>query len=100
MLMELRDSQSVHVRDLHFSQADLASAYESERRGRFYAQKLAFRTRALPRKVRNVLSGLLDRGDQNWKVVVLSRDRGGESAEQRPRFWRQVRQYQIVLRSN
>ena len=86
--MELRDSQSVHVKNFHFSQADLASAYESERRGQFYAQRLALRIRTCPQKVQDVISGLLGRGNQDWNVVVLSKELG-----------RQVRQYQIVLRS-
>jgi len=98
MSMELRDSRSVHARDRETSQADLASIYESERRGRFHAQKLAFRLRTLPQKVRDVISGLLGRGNQNWNVVVLSKARGRETAGGRRRFWGQVRQYQIVLR--
>ena len=98
MLVELRGSQSVHARDLHFCQADFASAYESERRGRFHAQKLAFRIRTLPQKVRDVISGLVGRGNQNWDIVVLSKERGGGTVGERPRFWRQVRQYQVVLR--
>ena len=76
------------MKNLHFSQADLALSYESKRRGQFYAERLALRIRTCPQKVQDVISGLLGRGNQDWNVVVLSKELG-----------MQVRQYQIVLRS-
>ena len=98
MLVEPKDSYIASVRHLHFSQAHLASAYESERHKQFYAQKLEFQMRILPRRVRDVLDALLSRGDQNGVVVILSRERG-KILNRRRGSWRHVRQYQLVLRS-
>ncbi|KAI1291666.1 hypothetical protein F5Y03DRAFT_400512 [Xylaria venustula] len=97
-LMELRDSYIVSVRkDLQSSQAHLASTYESERRGRCYAQKLACRMWTLPWKVQDVIYNLLGRENRQWSVVVLSRARGTETADPTPGFRRHVKQYQLVL---
>jgi hypothetical protein len=96
--MELRDSYIIDVSKSHYSQARLASTYELERRGPFYAQKLASRLWILPRKVRGEISSLLGRESQNWTVVVLSQERDREIVDQRRGFHRHARLYQIVLR--
>jgi hypothetical protein len=96
---ELRDSQIAHVRDLYISQALLASVYDKlKRRERFYALMLAFRIPILPRKVRGIISGLLNRANQTWNVVALSQELGRKTVDRGPASWRHVKQYQIVLR--
>jgi hypothetical protein len=96
--IELRDSRIAHVSKLSVCQALLTSIYdESKGCGRFHALMLAFRIRILPRKVRGIINGLLDRGDQTWKIVALSQERGRQTADQAPGAWGHVKHYLIVL---
>lgn len=97
--MELREPSIAYARDLNFSQAPiLTTGNEPEWRAQCCAQRLAFRIRILPRKVRGVISELVGRGNQTWNVVALSRERGRETKGQSPGLWRHVGQYRIVLR--